>query len=237
MRSIRRVSISRGALHAALVTSTVLSVRPDWPFGALTHGDAASSAGAAMAAPTPSPSPSPSPGGPAPAPSPGPAPAPSPGPAPAPAPGPGGHSPSAGPGSIFNAVIQSFAPPDPAAAVESATAEAQNAISVCQQDDFKCLADALEAYATALRNLSPALPPELHKLPDILSKAALGVRAAKTKAEAANAIKAAIVEVHKTISLITADDALTRSVETREGALVAQTLEVARVKLVQASGL
>jgi hypothetical protein len=63
------------------------------------------------------------------------------------------------------------------------------------------------------------------------------VRAAKTKAEAANAIKAAIVEVHKTISLITADDALTRSVETREGALVAQTLEVARVKLVQASGL
>jgi hypothetical protein len=63
------------------------------------------------------------------------------------------------------------------------------------------------------------------------------VRAAKTNAQAANALKTAIVEVHKTIALLTAGDSFSRSVETREGALVAQTLEVARVKLVQASGL
>ena len=146
----------------------------------------------------------------------------------------------AGLGSLLDAIFHP-APPaastDPIAAAQSASGDAQNAISACAKDDLRCLADALEAYAEALRKLSPSLPPALRKLPDIISKAAHGVRAAKTKAEATRAIKIAIAEVHKTISLLTASDSFTQSVEKREGALVEQTLQVARVKLEEATGL
>jgi hypothetical protein len=114
---------------------------------------------------------------------------------------------------------------------------AQTQIDECMQDDQVCLADALEAYAAELRNLSPPLPPGLHNLPDIISRAARRVRQAKTRTQATAAIKVAIAEVHKTIALLKADDPVIVKAETRQGAFVAQTLAVAEDKLEKASGL
>ena len=115
------------------------------------------------------------------------------------------------------------------------TRAAEAAISTCSDDDPRCIADALDAYAEALRRLP--LPPELKHLPDVVARAAHQVRAAKTKAQAVKAIKAAIAEVHKTISLLKADDPVTLKAETRTGAFVAETLAVADNKLEKAVGL
>ena len=114
---------------------------------------------------------------------------------------------------------------------------AQAQMSQCMQDDPICIADALDAYAAELRNLSPPLSPELRTLPDIVSRAARRVRQAKTRAEATTAIKVAIAEVHKTIALLKADDPIIVNAETRQGAFVAETLAVADDKLEKASGL
>jgi hypothetical protein len=138
---------------------------------------------------------------------------------------------------LFAPFISQAPPADPSVAVQNAATQAQDAISACQRDDLQCLADALDAYAEALRELSPALPPPLRKLPDIISKAARGVRTAKTKGQAVRAIKVAIAEVNKAISLLNAGDSFTLSVQTREGTLVEQTLEVASAKLEKATGL
>jgi len=129
--------------------------------------------------------------------------------------------------------------PDGSSAVKSTTRSAEKAISVCPDDSNsqRCIADALDAYADALRNLSPSLPPDLQELPDIVSRAASQVRQAKTKAQAIKAVKIAIAAVHKTISLLKADDPVVLKVETREGAFVAETLEVADNKLEKAIGL
>ena len=123
--------------------------------------------------------------------------------------------------------------PDPKPVARSAEA----AISQCAEDDRICVADALDAYAAALRNLSPPLPPELRGLPDIVSRAAHRVRQAKTRAQATRAIKSAIAEVRKTISLLKADDPVVLKAETRQGTFVAETLAVAENKLEKASGL
>jgi hypothetical protein len=138
---------------------------------------------------------------------------------------------------LFDAIVQSFTPSDPSAAVQGATSQAQEAISVCEQDDRRCLADALDAYAEALRKLAPSLPPPLRVLPDIVSKAAHRVRIAKTKVEAVRAIATAVAEVHKTISLLTATDTFTPAVAKRDGEMIAQTLELAATKIERASGL
>ena len=47
----------------------------------------------------------------------------------------------------------------------------------------------------------------------------------------------AIAEVHKTIALIRADDPITLKAQTREGAFVVETLQVANDKLEKAVGL
>jgi hypothetical protein len=88
-----------------------------------------------------------------------------------------------------------------------------------------------------LRKLAPYLPPQLRTLPTIVATAAKKVRAAKTKAEAVQAVRIAIAEVHKSIALLRADDAQTRQVGTREGTLVVETLQVASDKLEKAVGL
>ena len=124
---------------------------------------------------------------------------------------------------------------DPGQSVSSASSIAEQAISQCQGDDPNCLADALENYADALRSLP--LAPGLSRLPDIVSRAAHRIRQARTPAQATKAIKVAIAEVHKTIALIRADDPIMRKAETRQGALVAQTLEAADDKLEKAVGL
>jgi hypothetical protein len=74
-------------------------------------------------------------------------------------------------------------------------------------------------------------------LPAILHNAAKNVRAAKTIAEARKAVKFAISQVHKIISLQIADDRASGGAATRDGALVVETLRVADVKLEKASGL
>jgi hypothetical protein len=121
-----------------------------------------------------------------------------------------------------------------------ATRSAELALSHCSggfAGERQCVADALEAYAQALRELSPSLSPPLQGLPEIVSRAAQQVRAAKTREAAVRAIKIAIGEVRKTISLIRADDLGQFNAETRAGAFVAETLEVADNKLEKAVGL
>ena len=50
-------------------------------------------------------------------------------------------------------------------------------------------------------------------------------------------MKAAIVEIRKSISLLRADDPVVRDAGKREGAFVIQTLDVATNKLEKATGL
>lgn len=126
---------------------------------------------------------------------------------------------------------------DVEAEVKAASDSAQAAIAVCGVETPSCVADALEAYADALEKLAPRLPPRLRTLPAIIRKAAHNVRIAKTPAAAVRAVKLAIAEVHKTISLLRADDSVTRQVGTREGTLVVETLQVASDKLEKAVGL
>jgi hypothetical protein len=156
------------------------------------------------------------------------------------APGPGHAPASTSEGrSVGGVAPPAGAGPDGSSAVKSVTRSAESAISICPDDtnSQRCIADALDAYADALRNLSPSLPPDLQELPDIVSRAARQVRQAKTKAQAIKAVQIAIAEVHKTISLLKADDPVVLKVETREGAFVAETLEVADNKLEKAVGL
>src|SRR5579863_9437421 len=98
-----------------------------------------------------------------------------------------------------------------------------------------CVADALDAYADSLRDL--ALPAPLRGLPEIVARAAHRVRVARTSAEATKAIKTAIAEVHKEISLLKADDPSSLTAEIRAGSFVAETLEVADNDLERAIGL
>jgi len=95
----------------------------------------------------------------------------------------------------------------------------------------------LDAYADALEKLAPQLPPRLRVLPTIVRSAAKKVRVAKTIAEARKVLKATISQIQKVISLQIADDKLSASVATRDGAFVTETLHVADLKLEKAVGL
>jgi hypothetical protein len=180
---------------------------------------------------------SPSPVPPPPPPSPAPSPAPSPGPSSAPA---GTNSP--GPRAPVDVAVP--AAPDEAAtqaAVEGLSLEVQNSIASCagKRNSYvrSCVADALDQYAAGLMQLKDTLPPQLAGLPDIVDTAARSVRAAKTKKQAVQAVKAAIGAVQKTIALLRADDSFTLAAQTREGNLVAETLQAVDTKLEKAVGL
>ena len=120
---------------------------------------------------------------------------------------------------------------------KSISKEAERAIAACDIHTLHCIADALDDYAAALRGIAPQLSPEMRDLPDIVARAATRVRAARTREQAIRAVKIAIAEVHKTIALLTADDPITLKAGTREGSLVAETLQVADSKLEEATGL
>jgi hypothetical protein len=122
-------------------------------------------------------------------------------------------------------------------AVETMSAEAATAIARCDYETPYCVADALDNYAAALRQIAPQLPPRLRALPNIIAKAASRVRASRSKEEAVNALRVAIAEVHKTITLLKAEDPVARRAGTRDGALVIETLRVADNKLEKAVGL
>ncbi len=133
-------------------------------------------------------------------------------------------------GSIFGSTFG-----DSNQAAAGAAAAAQNSVGQCR--DATCVADALDNYAAALNSLSPPLPVGLRRLPDIVSRAAQRVRQAQTRTQATRALKSAIAEVHKTLALLRADDPIVFKAETREAALVSQTLAVAENKLEKAVGL
>jgi hypothetical protein len=150
-----------------------------------------------------------------------------PGPGPGPGPSPGGtHLP---PGLTGD--------PSPTTSVQSVSQTAEQAVSVCDIHTPRCIADALDDYATALRALGPLLPPEFKDLPVIVERAATKVRTARTKKEAISAVQSAIAEVHKRIALLRADDPVALKVGTRDGSFVIQTLQVADDKLEKAVGL
>lgn len=127
------------------------------------------------------------------------------------------------------------------AAIEKLSLDIQGLILACPGDDNaevrSCVGDALEKYAAGLAPLKDKLSPQLADLPDIVATAAHRVREAKTKKQAVQAVKAAIGAVHKTIALLRADNSLTLAARTREGTLVAETLQVAQNKLEKAVGL
>jgi hypothetical protein len=127
--------------------------------------------------------------------------------------------------------------PDPISAVQAASQAADQAIALCDTRTRRCIADALDDYATALRELAPRLAPEFRDLPIIVERAATKVRTARTKKEAIAAVTNAIAAVHKSIALLKADDPVALRAETRAGSFVIETLQVADDKLEKAVGL
>jgi hypothetical protein len=146
--------------------------------------------------------------------------------------GPGGGSSAGGGGHSTVGPTGSSGP-----SVKSVSDSAEQAVTVCDAHTARCIADALDDYATALRALGPLLPREFNDLPVIVERAATKVRTARTKKEAISAVQSAIAEVHKRIALLRADDPVTLKVGTRDGAFVIQTLQVADDKLEKAVGL
>ena len=126
---------------------------------------------------------------------------------------------------------------DVAQAIAALSRQTERAIAACYLDTPDCVADALDVYAAGLEELAPELPARMQSLPRIVATAARRVRNAETKAEAVQAVKIALAAVHKTLVLIKAEDLISRKVESREGAFVAETLQVADNKLERAVGL
>jgi hypothetical protein len=141
-------------------------------------------------------------------------------------------------------VRNGVAPPNvPGAGAVEATSlaalsgQTQNAINGCDAASPECVADALDAYAAALQQIAPQLPPQLRSLPTVVATAASQVRFSRNPRQAIQALRVAIAAVHKSIALLRADDPVTLKAATREGALVAATLQVADDKLERAIGL
>ena len=151
-------------------------------------------------------------------------------------PGPGGSGPGGG-GDGTHSPPGVVSDPDPVSAVQAVSQEADAAIDLCEAKTRRCIANALDDYATALRALAPRLPPAFRDLPIIVERAATKVRTARTKKEAVAAVTEAIQAVHKSIALLKADDPVALKAETRAGSFVIQTLQVADDKLQRAVGL
>jgi hypothetical protein len=152
--------------------------------------------------------------------------------------GPGASGPGPGGGGAGTHSFSSVTgDPDPISAVQAASQAADQAIALCDTRTRRCIADALDDYATALRELAPRLPSEFRDLPIIVERAATKVRTARTKKEAIAAVTNAIAAVHKSIALLKANDPVALRAETRAGSFVIETLQVADDKLEKAVGL
>jgi hypothetical protein len=165
--------------------------------------------------------------------------------APGTGPGPGGAPGGNGPGSGASGTGGNSggglrASPGPGldeTALAAISRQAEADIAACGDLPRRCVADALDAYAAALRRIAPQLAPRLRFLPDIVAQAAAGVRRAQTRGEAIGAVRKALVAVRKTIALLRADDPVTLKSNARAGLLVAETLQAAGVGLERAAGL
>jgi hypothetical protein len=172
---------------------------------------------------------------------------PTPSPGPSPSPAPSGHGPGpeyhhaspptpahCGGGLTLEAPAASENPTQAVAALSRAT---QDYLEACRCDEQGCIADALDEYAKTLAIVAPRLPKPLSNLPRIVAEAARHVRIAKTKAEAVTALDRAIAAIHKEISLVRSEEIVTEKRERRSGDLVASTLNVASVQLINSGGL
>ena len=126
---------------------------------------------------------------------------------------------------------------DAADVVQALSRDTEKYIKECRCVSQQCVADALDRYAEALAAVVPRLPPQLQDMPNVVAQAARRVRAARTKAQAVKALHEAIAIIHKDISLVRAEDPATQQRETRSGAFVADTLNVASLSLEKAGGL
>ena len=166
-----------------------------------------------------------------------------PGPGPGPGPGNGAGAPGIHAPSTTSGACGTFMLPDTSSyqdagdAVKALSRATKAAVEGCGCATQACIADALDAYAAKVAEVAPRLPRQLRNLPQVVSAAAHRVRKAKTKAEAAHILRAAVAQVRQEIELIRADDSETLRRETRGGEFVAGTLEFAAIKLERADGI
>ncbi|MFZ1965057.1 MAG: hypothetical protein WAU78_16620 [Roseiarcus sp.] len=110
-------------------------------------------------------------------------------------------------------------------------------IRECRCVTQDCVADALDRYAEALAAVAPRLPKELQETPEVVARAARRVRSAKTKADAIKALDQAAALIHKDMTLVRAEDPDTQQRQTRSGAFVIDTLNVASLSLEKGGAL
>jgi hypothetical protein len=121
----------------------------------------------------------------------------------------------------------------------------ESQVERCELNDpmilfHRCVADALEDYADRLEEPKVALPQATRPIPKIVRRAAARVRAAPDRQKAHAAVVEAVQEVRKSIELIRADDpdlVPVAETQTRQGAIIAASLDVAGAKLERAIGL
>jgi hypothetical protein len=104
----------------------------------------------------------------------------------------------------------------------------------------RCIATAMAIFANDLEKPEVALPEPTQPVPEIIRTAARRVLEAPDRETARAAVAEAVVEVKKTIELIKADEpvfATLADMQTRQGNIVVEGLEVAEAKLERAVGL
>ena len=121
-------------------------------------------------------------------------------------------------------------------AVKALSRATESYIRNCGCETQACVADALDAYAEALAQVTPRLPPQLQDEAKVVAQAAQRVRSARTKAEALHALHDAIAIIHKDVELVKAEDPDHPRL-TRGGDFVAETLNVASLALEKGGGL
>lgn len=135
--------------------------------------------------------------------------------------------------------------------LEDVTQKAQQHIEQCGCASQACVANVLDKYADAIEKVTKlprseirelpheqrSLPSAIRDLPRLVREAAKRVRAAPTVKAAVRAVEAVIVLVHKTIELARAPDPDSKSVATRGGELVADTLKTAADALARPQSL
>ena len=125
----------------------------------------------------------------------------------------------------------------PGATLELLSAEVRSHIEACQCQTQDCIADVLDKYADKLAILTPRLAPPLRNLSKVVSRAAVRVRAAKSKTDAVRILRQAAAQVHQEIELLRADNSETIREQTRGGEAVENTLGFAAIKLERADGI
>jgi hypothetical protein len=120
-----------------------------------------------------------------------------------------------------------------------------NNLERCSEGDpmaifHRCIATAMAIFANDLEKPEVALPESTQPAPEIIRTAARRVLNAPDRETARAAVAEAVVEVKKTIALIKAEEpvfATLADMQTRQGNIIAEGLEVAEAKLERAVGL